>query len=247
MVKAKFMIFKHSILYSAIFLPSFLLAETQIESLDEVNVVAELEKFKATDNLKAIVDLSLLGKQLAFTSPITVVNYDEQAFADKAPRNVVDALAKTDASIMNFGGETNTLGGIYVRGLQLDARQFSVNGLAGLYGAYNTATSAVGSAQLIKGASTATVGMDPEGAAGAAVNIETKRATDEPINKVGLAWFSNSRLQESFDFGRRFGANNEWGVRVSGLYRDGNTARTNYSELAKEIAIGADYRGENCV
>ncbi|AGH38673.1 CirA protein [Bibersteinia trehalosi USDA-ARS-USMARC-192] len=244
MVKAKFMIFKHSILYSAIFLPSFLLAETQIESLDEVNVVAELEKFKATDNLKAIVDLSLLGKQLAFTSPITVVNYDEQAFADKAPRNVVDALAKTDASIMNFGGETNTLGGIYVRGLQLDARQFSVNGLAGLYGAYNTATSAVGSAQLIKGASTATVGMDPEGAAGAAVNIETKRATDEPINKVGLAWFSNSRLQESFDFGRRFGANNEWGVRVSGLYRDGNTARTNYSELAKEIAIGADYRGE---
>ncbi|QLB18749.1 TonB-dependent receptor [Mannheimia granulomatis] len=236
--------FKHSLIYSALFLSPITFAQEKDVQLDEVKVIAELEKIKATDNQKAVVDLSLLGKQLAFTSPITVVNYDEQAFADKLPRNVVDALAKTDASIINFGGETNTLGGIYVRGLQLDARQFSVNGLSGLYGAYNTTTSAVGSVQLIKGASTATVGMDPEGAAGAAVNIETKRATDGPINKIGLAWFSNSRLQESFDFGRRFGTNNEWGVRVSGLYRDGNTARQHYSELAKEIALGADYSGE---
>lgn len=89
------------------------------------------------------------------------MNYDEKAFADKEPRNIVDVLAKTDASVMNFGGESATLQGVYVRGLQLGARQFSVNGLAGLYSAYNTPTTAVGSAQLIKGASTATVGMAP--------------------------------------------------------------------------------------
>lgn len=231
-----------STLYLALF--SSLLSAQESSFLDEINVQATLETLKAAENVKADVDLSLLGRQLAFTSPITVINYDEKAFADRSPRNVVDALAKTDASVMNFGGETNTLGGIYVRGLQLDARQFSVNGLSGLYGAYNTSVSAVGSAQVIKGASTATVGMDPEGSAGASVNIETKRATDEPINKIGVAWFSNNRLQETFDFGRRFGLNNEWGVRVSGLYRDGDTARVGYDELAKEIALGADYRGE---
>lgn len=64
------------------------------------------------------------------------MNYDEKAFADKEPRNIVDVLAKTDASVMNFGGESATLQGVYVRGLQLGARQFSVNGLAGLYSAY---------------------------------------------------------------------------------------------------------------
>lgn len=242
------MTFKHNLIYTALFATTASLSyATQTEnqaSLDEIEVVAELEQFKANPNLKADVNLSLLGKQLAFTSPISVVNYDEKAFADKEPRNVVDAIAKTDASVMNFGGETNTLQGIYVRGLQLDARQFSVNGLAGLYSTYNSPTAAVSSAQLIKGASTATVGMDPEGSAGASLNIETKRATDEEINRIGLAWFSNNRLQESFDLGRRFGTNNEWGVRINGKYRDGDTARVGYGERAKEIAIGADYRGE---
>lgn len=224
--------------------PVVAMAENAAE-LEQVNVVSQLEKVKAAgDKHKEIVNLSLLGRQTAFTSPIAVVNYDEKAFEDKAPRNVVDAIAKTDASVVNFGGETNTLSGVYVRNLQLDMRQVSVNGLAGLYSTYNSPTAGVAAAQLIKGASTATTGMDPEGSAGASMNIETKRATDEDINKIGFGWYSNNRLQETFDFGRRFGANKEWGVRVSGKYRDGDTARKDYDELAKEVAIGADYNGD---
>ncbi|WGE91921.1 TonB-dependent siderophore receptor [Actinobacillus genomosp. 1] len=237
--------FKHSVIYTALFtLPTVVQAD-EAATLEQVDVTAQFEKAKAAgDKQKEIVNLSLLGRQTAFTSPISVVNYDEKAFEDKAPRNVVDAIAKTDASVMNFGGESNTLSGVYVRNLQLDMRQVSVNGLAGLYSTYNSPTAAVASAQLIKGASTATTGMDPEGSAGASMNIETKRATDEDVNKIGFGWYSNNRLQETFDFGRRFGANNEWGVRVSGKYRDGDTARHDYDEMNKELAIGADYRGD---
>lgn len=54
-------------------------------------------------------------------------------------------------------------------------------------------------------------------------------------------------MQETFDFGRRFGVNKEWGIRINGKYRDGDTARENYDELAKEIAIGADYLGAKYV
>ncbi|OOF55336.1 TonB-dependent siderophore receptor [Rodentibacter myodis] len=245
------MMFKHSVIYSALFtgISISAFAETTVngdsEQLDQVNVVTELEKAKAIgEKQKEIVNLSLLGRQTAFSSPISVINYDEKAFEDKSPRNVVDALAKTDASVMNFGGETNTLSGLYVRNLQLDMRQVSVNGLAGLYSTYNSPTAAVSSAQLIKGASTATTGMDPEGSAGASMNIETKRATDEAINKLGFGWYSNNRLEETFDVGRRFGENNEWGVRVNGKYRDGDTPRENYDERNKEFALGADYRGD---
>ena len=107
-----------------------------------------------------------------------------------------------------------------VRGLQLDARQFSINGLAGLYSYYHTPTAGVSSAQLIKGASSSTVGMDPEGAAGSSVNIETKKASDEGNRKIGLAVFSKNRTEGAIDIWSAFLVKtNSFGIRFNGKYR----------------------------
>ena len=75
--------FKHSVIYTALFiLPTIVQAETANEAaLEQVDVVSQFEKAKAAgDKQKEIVNLSLLGRQTAFTSPIAVVNYDEKAF-----------------------------------------------------------------------------------------------------------------------------------------------------------------------
>ena len=227
--------------------------ETPVQQqLQEVNVRADAKRVKAArsysiasdGDLRDRVNLGVLGKANAFTAPITVVNYDEQALNNTEARTLVDAVAKKDASVWQFGGESNTLTGLYFRGYQLDARQFSVNGLAGMYGTQGTASVQVGSAQLIKGASTAVNGMDPEGAVSGSVNIETKKAADEGNRKIGLGWFSNNRAQGTFDLGQRFGENKEFGVRANGKLRHGDTPRDGYSEDNKEFALNADYRGE---
>jgi len=163
---------------------------------------------------------------------------------NNASRTLVDTIAKTDASVMQFGGESNTLQGLYVRGLQLDAKQFSINGLPGLYSYWHTPTANVASAQLIKGASTAVTGMDPEGAVSGALNIETKKASDEGNRKVGLAWFSNNRLQTTADIGQRFGDSKQFGIRANAKLRHGDTPRDGYKEDDKEFALNTDYRGE---
>ena len=222
------------------------------QQLQEVHVRADAKRVKAArsysiasdGDLRDRVNLGVLGKANAFTAPITVVNYDEQALNNTEARTLVDAVAKKDASVWQFGGESNTLTGLYFRGYQLDARQFSVNGLAGMYGTQGTASVQVGSAQLIKGASTAVNGMDPEGAVSGSVNIETKKAADEGNRKIGLGWFSNNRAQGTFDLGQRFGENKEFGVRANGKLRHGDTSRHGYSEDNKEFALNADYRGE---
>ncbi|UOO82954.1 TonB-dependent siderophore receptor [Uruburuella testudinis] len=195
-------------------------------------------------DLRDRVNLGLLGKANAFTAPITVVSYDEKVINNTEARTLVDVVAKNDASTWSFGGETNTLTGLYFRGYQLDSRQFSVNGLAGMYGTQGTSSVQVASAQLIKGASTAVTGMDPEGAVSGAVNIETKKAADGGNRKIGIGYFSDSRAQGTFDLGQRFGAAKEWGVRVNGKLRHGDTPRQGYSEDNKEFALNADYRGE---
>ena len=220
--------------------------------VQEVKVHADAKRVKAArsysiasdGDMRDRVNLGVLGKANAFTAPITVVNYDEQALNNTEARTLVDAVAKKDASVWQFGGESNTLTGLYFRGYQLDARQFSVNGLAGMYGTQGTASVQVGSAQLIKGASTAVNGMDPEGAVSGSVNIETKKAADEGNRKIGLGWFSNNRAQGTFDLGQRFGENKEFGVRANGKLRHGDTPRHGYSEDNKEFALNADYHGE---
>ena len=222
------------------------------QQLQEVHVRADAKRVKAArsysiasdGDLRDRVNLGVLGKANAFTAPITVVNYDEQALNNTEARTLVDAVSKKDASVWQFGGESNTLTGLYFRGYQLDARQFSVNGLAGMYGTQGTASVQVGSAQLIKGASTTVNGMDPEGAVSGSVNIETKKAADEGNRKIGLGWFSNNRAQGTFDLGQRFGENKEFGVRANGKLRHGDTPRHGYSEDNKEFALNADYRGE---
>ena len=222
------------------------------QQLQEVHVRADAKRVKAArsysiasdGDLRDRVNLGVLGKANAFTAPITVVNYDEQALNNTEARTLVDAVAKKDASVWQFGGESNTLTGLYFRGYQLDARQFSVNGLAGMYGTQGTASVQVGSAQLIKGASTTVNGMDPEGAVSGSVNIETKKAADEGNRKIGLGWFSNNRAQGTFDLGQRFGENKEFVVRANGKLRHGDTPRHGYSEDNKEFALNADYRGE---
>lgn len=220
--------------------------------LQQVEVRGDLKRIHAAKSysiasdgdLRDRVNLGVLGKANAFTAPITVVSYDEQAINNTEARTLVDAIAKHDASTWQFGGESNTLTGLYFRGYQLDARQFSVNGLAGMYGTQGTSSVQVGSAQLIKGASTAVTGMDPEGAVSGALNIETKKASDEGNRKIGVGYFSDSRAQGTFDLGQRFGEDKQFGVRVNGKLRHGDTPRDGYSEDNKEFALNADYRGE---
>jgi len=224
----------------------------QTQTLQNVTVKADRKTVHAArsysiasdGDMRDRVNLSLLGRANAFTAPITVVNYDEKMLNNKQARTLTDAIASTDASVMAFGGESNTLTGLYFRGFQLDARQFSVNGLAGMYGTQGTANVHVGSAQLIKGASTAVTGMDPEGAVSGALNIETKKASDEGNRKVGLAWFSDSRVQTTADIGQRFGENKQFGIRANAKLRHGDTPRDGYKEDDKEFALNADYRGE---
>ena len=226
--------------------------EAQTQTLQNVTVQADRKTVRAAKSfsiasdgdMRDRVNLSLLGRANAFTAPITVVNYDEKRLNNKQARTLTDAIASTDASVMAFGGESNTLTGLYFRGFQLDARQFSVNGLAGMYGTQGTADVHVGSAQLIKGASTAVTGMDPEGAVSGALNIETKKASDEGNRKVGLAWFSDSRVQTTADIGQRFGESKQFGIRANAKLRHGDTPRDGYKEDDKEFAFNADYRGE---
>jgi len=55
---------------------------------------------------------------------------------------------------------------------------------------------------------------------------------------------SRSQFGTHLDAGRRFGEEDEFGIRFNGSYRNGNTELANQSQELGTAALGLDYRGE---
>lgn len=215
--------------------------------LGTVEVTAPTNPFAAltNDKLSGQANLKVLGNQNTFSAPINVVSYSEKIIEDQQSRTTTDLLGKNDASVTSMGGEGYILHGIQVRGFRIDTREFSLNGLPGIFAGFQSSTAYIGSLDLIKGASGGLGGMSPESAVGASVNVQSKKAGDKDLNRIGLGWFSDTRWQTTADISRRFGERKEWGVRFNAQYRNGQTARDFQDEENSSFALNADYRGEH--
>ena len=71
-----------------------------------------------------------------------------------------------------------------------------------------------------------------------------KRAGSEPLTRFTGSYLSDSVYGGHADIGRRFGENQEFGIRFNGAYRKGDTAIDRQSTEETVGALGLDYSGE---
>ena len=77
--------------------------------------------------------------------------------------------------------------------------------------------------EVLKGASAFLNGAGPAGSVGGVINVIPKRAGSAPLTEFTPTYSTNSQFGGHIDFGRRFGDNEEYGVRINAVYRDGAT------------------------
>ncbi|TKI03633.1 TonB-dependent siderophore receptor [Martelella alba] len=188
--------------------------------------------------------LGLLGEQNALNVPFNIVGYTAKAMQDQQTRSVTDVL-RNDASVQTGYGYGNTEEIFKIRGFELYSEDISFGGLYGVLPRQFVSTDLAERVEILKGASAFLNGVPPGGTGvGGTVNIEPKRAGDTPLNRVSLDYTSKSQVGGSFDIARRFGDNNQWGVRVNGVHREGETAVDNQKRRLTLGSIGLDYRGD---
>lgn len=61
---------------------------------------------------------------------------------------------------------------------------------------------------------------------------------------ANLSWSSDSYYTQSVDWGKRFGKNNAWGVRINALNATGGLAVDGTRDYKRDIAINIDHRAE---
>ncbi|UPG83966.1 TonB-dependent siderophore receptor [Luteibacter aegosomatis] len=187
----------------------------------------------------------VLGNQDAMNVPFALTSYTDTLIRNQQARTLGDVVGNDPAVRTGFGfGNFSQV--FTIRGFQIYSDDIAFDGLYGLLPRQLLAPELVSRVEVFKGASAFLNGISPGGSGiGGNVNIAPKRADAAPVTRVGLDWGSDSQIGESVDIGRRFGASQQFGVRVNAVHREGGTAIDGEKRRVTALAVAFDYRGEN--
>lgn len=186
--------------------------------------------------------LGVLGSADAMDVPFSTTNYTAEMIRNTQARTIADVVSN-ESSVRMLTSSGGFGEDFQIRGFTVSSADVGLNGLYGMASASRVPAAMMERIEVLKGPGTLMNGIGPSGSIGGAINVVTKRATDDPITRVTTTWQSKSQLGVQVDVGRRFGENNEWGIRANGVFQGGNTTIDNGKNKLGVGAIGLDYRG----
>jgi iron complex outermembrane recepter protein len=189
--------------------------------------------------------LGLLGNRGIMDTPFSQASYTSKLMQDQNARTLDDVVAN-DPAVRKQSSPGNGVEDFGIRGLEVSGRDFMFNGLPAVAPTNGGAmmVESLERVEVLKGPNAILNGIALAAAAGGAVNLIPKRATDTPISQLNVDYGTRSQLGTHVDVGRRFGVNKEFGARFNGVYRDGKTAIDNQTRQQGLAALGLDYRGD---
>ncbi|SMF48163.1 iron complex outermembrane recepter protein [Tistlia consotensis] len=188
--------------------------------------------------------IGALGNQDRMEVPFAITSYTEETIRNQQAETIGEVLAN-DASVRTSYGYGNFSESFVIRGFPLSGEDIAIDGLYGTAPRQIVNTEMYERVELLTGASAFLNGMPPAGSGiGGTVNLVPKRAGDAPLTRLTGSWAQDSRFGGHLDFGRRFGADKEFGLRSNVVARDGETAIEDETRSTLLGSLALDYRGE---
>ncbi|BAN49886.1 TonB-dependent siderophore receptor [Metapseudomonas resinovorans] len=189
--------------------------------------------------------LGVLGNQDYMDVPFSAASYTAKSIQDQQAKDIGEVLLN-DASVRQSFGFGNQSQVFVIRGYPLNSDDISFNGLYGILPRQMLAIEAVERVEVFKGANAFINGVTASGTGiGGGVNIQPKRAEDDPTRSLTLDYTSDGQLGQHLDLGERFGEDNRFGARLNLLNREGDTAIDDEYQRTHMVSLALDYRGDN--
>lgn len=185
----------------------------------------------------------LLGARDFMETPFSITSYTSDLVKNQQARTLSELVA-SDPSVR----ATNPAGGRFeqftIRGFSLYNSDVSYNGLYGLLPTYSIDMEMAERVDIIKGPSQLINGIAPRGSVGGGINVQPKRAGDTPITEFTGSYASAGQVGGAVDVGRRFGDQQQFGMRLNAVKQSGDT-EWDHQQVDREMAVlGLDFRGE---
>lgn len=190
--------------------------------------------------------LGMLGNTDIMDAPVSITSYTAERIADQQAETIADVL-QYDPSVRAPNAETANLDTYQIRGFGVNlynTGEVSFNGAYGVAPTYRVLSGLAERIEVVKGPNALLNGMSPTGAVGGAINIVPKRAGGEDLNRVSLDYGRGEQGGGNLDFSRRYGADEEFGVRFNGGYHNGDTFLDRQTRETSLGALALDYKGD---
>ena len=192
--------------------------------------------------------VGMLGNKDVMDTPFSQTTYTNKTIQDQQARTVQDVLMNDSSILTKQNSASDEDGSVTIRGFSttLSSGFGTLNGLAGMSPLRAPDMDYIERVEVLKGPSALLNGMAASGAGGIGgmYNLVTKQAGDEPLTRLTTRYGSRTQLGTHLDVSRRFGDENQVGIRVNGAFRKGDTAVDPINEEVAAAAINLDYRGE---
>ncbi len=206
------------------------------ETSNEIVVTAQ--RINATE-VRSGGDLGALGDKDSLDVPFVVRTFDESLILNQQPLTLGEVL-ENDPSVRTTYAFGNAAEQFVIRGFPLFGDDVGMNGLYGITPRQLVAPELYSGVQVLNGANAFLNGAAPGGTGiGGNVTLQLKRAGERPVTRLTASYLSDAHFGGSADVGRRFGANDQFGVRVNGAYRSGDVAVND--EFRRTAVAGASF------
>ncbi|AFI84563.1 TonB-dependent siderophore receptor [Methylophaga nitratireducenticrescens] len=186
----------------------------------------------------------ILGTKDNLDTPFSITSYTNEFIQDRQARSVGEVL-QNDPTVRVARGFGNFQESYFIRGFILNSDDIAYNGLYSLLPRQYIATELFERVEVLRGASSFLTGANPNGGGiGGAINLLPKRAPNYDLNRVTVGFDSGSQANVSADVARRFGENDEFGVRVNAAHRNGGTSVDDEESELNLFNVGLDWQGD---
>ncbi|MCE7617305.1 TonB-dependent siderophore receptor [Vibrio fluvialis] len=187
----------------------------------------------------------ILGNQDFMDTHLSSSNYTSKLIEDQQAKSVGDVL-KNDPTVRQAVGYGNFQELYMIRGFPVYSDDMTLNGVYGILPRQYVAAEMLERVEVFRGANSFVNGAAPGGSAiGGSINLVPKRAGSEPLTRVTLGTQSGGQAYGAMDVARRFGDNQENGVRVNVVARNGDDAVDDQETQLGVLSLGFDHQGDN--
>ncbi|MBJ7448580.1 MAG: TonB-dependent receptor [Brevundimonas sp.] len=188
--------------------------------------------------------VGLFGNLGVMDTPFATTSYTEELTRNQQARSVGDVL-QNDPAVRVSKGFGNFQELYVIRGFPVYSDDMTYNGLYGILPRQFVAAEFLERVEVFHGATAFLNGAAPGGSGvGGAFNLTPKRAPDEALTRLTAGIDGESELYLAADIARRFGAADDYGLRLNVARRDGEAGIEGESRELTAVGLGLDRRGE---